>query len=316
MSNSTAILAELNTPAFDAVRDEIRKSYLESARGGLAYYQKQVAKFVPTGNKRDDHTNFPHLGIRHAWTNWSDLVVKGGTYSFHVTVNGQKFSYDDHTAIALAVAPLLTINEEAVIKDADKDWTDTKLFYAARVGEKADLIGGDGSVKLNVTLNRELTGHCVVVLGKKALVLETSLKTNYRYGENSANGDLTIYRQVPTVIVSSNGFDAQAAQVDVEQAKLQAKLDKKSALIALAEKLHALEKRKRHADDLAHTLDFVAKYSNGVATGGNVNSIIEEVAALGLTVTPSVKESKLIVKELREAIKSVKAEIKAVKTTK
>ena len=310
MSNSTAILAELNTPAFDVVRDEIRANLLDFAKRSLARYQLDVAAWVASEKlpvhcrSTIDYKTFPKCRINGCW------ISNKVDCSDHGCIGDDYYRKLQNAVIAW------TINEANVQEDADGQWADSKAFYAARVGEKADLIGGDGSVKLNVTLNRELTGHCVVVLGKKALVLETSLKTNYRYGENSANGDLTIYRQVPTVIVSSNGFDAHAAQVDVEQAKLQAKLDKKSALIALAEKLRTLEKRKRHADDLAHTLDYVAKYNNGVATGGNVNSIIEEVAALGLTVTPSVKESKLIVKELREAIKSVKAEIKAVKTTK
>lgn len=306
MSNSTAILAALNAPAFDKVRDEVRADMLAWAKRMLASYQKQVAEWkaseaMPVHCRSSaDYKTFPKCRINGTWignkVKCSDHGCMGNDY---------------YRKLQNAVAGW-TIDENNVQKDADAQWEENKAFYATRVGEKADLIGGDGAVALDVGLNAELVGTCTVVLGEKVLVLETSLKTNYRYGENSANGHLTIYRQVPTTIACAKGFDPVAVEAAKEAATAAEKADKKANLKALAEAVKVAEKRKRNWEDLYTTLRFCSMRPEGL-TNGNLDSARQEAAGLGLAEIPSLDAAKLAYKSAQAAHKAAKAALKAAK---
>ena len=111
--------------------------------------------------------------------------------------------------------------------------------------------------------------------------------------------------QVAARLLKDNGFEV----VHSEKAP-KAKADKKALVKDLSEKIHVLEKRKRPADDLASLLGYIVKFNGGVATGSHPECIQGYVAKLGLAETPTLAAAKLIVKELRVAIKTAKEELK------
>jgi hypothetical protein len=317
MSNSTAILAALNTPAFDVVRDKIRANMLDWAKRLLAITQKEVAAWVPSERlpvhvrSMDDYKSFPASRIRHAWVNKNKEAAPATP-----TYQNQDLRFRN---LQKEIAGW-TLDEAAIEKAADQQWEDNKAFFAARVGEKADLIGGDGEVTLNVSLDSELVGYCTVVLGDKKLVLRTSLKTNYRYGENAADGQMTVYRQVPTLVESAEGFDVVARQAEIDRAVAQAKVDRKTHLETLQTEIEALERRKRCWDDLYGTLSYCAKYNGGVLANGNLESVQKNWAKLGnnpeVQFLPTLASAKVMVKETRQAVKDAKEKLKLAKAAK
>ena len=304
MSNSTAILTALNAPAFDCVRDEIRADLLAWAKRMLVSYQKEVAAWVPSEKlpvhcrSSIDYKTFPKCRINGSWignkVNCNDHGCMGNDY---------------YRKLQAAIAGW-TIDEEAVQKAADQQWEDDKAFYAARVGEKADLIGGDGEVKLMVVRDSTLVGTCEVTLGDRKLVLETSLKTNYRYGENSANGHLTIYRQVPTTVQGAWGFNYAAIESAKTAAEIAAKADKKANLIALAAVIKVAEKNKRKWEDLYSTLRFASQRVEGLINGNL------QAAEIGLPNIPTLVEAKLAYKSAQAACKAAKQALKDAKAAK
>ena len=306
MSNSTAILAALNATAFDCVRDQIRADMLAWAVRMLASYQKQVAEWKASEalpvhcRQMADYKTFPKCRINGSW------IGSKVDCSNHGCMGN-----DYYRKLQNAVAGW-TINEANVQKDADARWEDDKAFYAARVGEKADLIGGDGEIRLMILRDSTLVGTCEVTLGDKRLILETSLKTNYRYGENSANGHLTIYRQVPTFCAAAYGFDFGACEAAKLAAEVNAKADKKVNLKALAEAVKVAEKRKRKWEDLYATLRFASQRPEGLING-NLDSARQDAAGLGLAGIPSLDAAKLAYKSAQAAHKDAKLALKAAK---
>lgn len=302
MSNATtAILAALNSPTYEVVRKNLRKSMVEDAHRLLKFYQERVAEWESEGNYRADRKTFPGCPFNLNWVNCGKL---------------EYLNIDSCYVARKGLVAGMTVIEAEVIKSADARWEDAKAFYAARVGEKIEALLPGSTVVVDVSKDQELVGHCRATAGDKELVLETSMKTNYRYGENSANGDLTIYRQVPTVIASAKGFDAVARQAELDAAAVKAKGDKKAKIAELSKQIDTIERRKRVVDDLHHTIKFVADYSGGIAQNGNLDDINKRTAELGLTKVPSLQEAKLLVKSIRESLKAAKAELKAVKAVK
>jgi hypothetical protein len=293
MSNSTALLAALNAPAYDVVRDEIRASLLAYAKRMMASYQKEVAAWVPSSRMpvhcrhMDDYRSFPKCRINGNWIDRSKVVAPEDN-------RRDEMHYPN---LQKAVACWM-LNEAEVQKSADQEWEDTKAFYAARVGEKADLIGGEGAVALNVSMNATLVGTCTVVLGGKVLVLETSLKTNYRYGENSANGFMTVYRQVPTCIACAKGFDAVAEEAAKLAAEAAAKNDKKANIKALGEAAEVAGRRKSLWHDLSN--------------GWSAETCWAKLGNAGKPL-PTASEAKLGYKEALAAHKAAKLALKAAK---
>jgi hypothetical protein len=327
MSNSTAIFAILNTPAYEVVRDMLRANYLSSARGSLAGYQKRIATWTPPAKPENTEAGSPNYDRRAArnfremlaaeWPRMgfcskfvNEVITPAGEYRC-VLVGGQKFNLDtDQLAIDKAAAPLYVLDEARVIAAADQDWAETKDFYAARVGEKADLIGGDAKITLDISLSVELVGRCTAVLGDRTLVLATSLKTNYRYGENSANGHLTVYRQVPTLVESAKGFDPFAAESAKFAAADAAKNDRKAKVVELNASIRTLEKQKDAAEQTYRSLKWT---SEGWRSFHNEPAPTPEKMAEAAV---QAKEAYKAVKAIREQIKAAKLALKTARTTK
>lgn len=329
MSNSSAILAILNTPAYEVVRDMLRANFLSSAKNSLAAYQKRIATWTPPAKPENTNAESPNYDRRAArnfremlaaeWPRMgfcskfvNEVITPAGEYRC-VLVGGQKFHLDtDQLAIDKAAAPLYVLDEAKVIAAADQDWAETKDFYAARVGEKVDLIGGDATIALDVSLSVELVGTCTAVLGEKVLVLRTSLKTNYRYGENSANGHLTVYRQVPTLFEFAKGFDPVAAEAAKVAGAAAAKSDRKERLVILTKAVYAAEKTKRTWDELYSTLRYASESPYGLING-NLDSATKDSAKLGLPGIPTLAEAKLGYKSAQAAHKAAKEALKTAK---
>ena len=301
MSNAPAILNVLNTPAFDIVRDEIRASLLAWAKQSLARYQKDVSEWK--GSERmpvyvrhmDDYKTFPKCRIFGSW------IISNKVESTEYQSDAVYYPNRQKEIAGW------TLNEAAVLKDADQQWIDTKAFYAARVGEKADLIGGDGQIKLVVGLDATLVGTCTVTLGEKILVLRTSLKTNYRYGENAADGNLTIYRQVPTLVESTVGFDIVAAEKAIEKASKDEIAAKKAKIAAINAEIKVLEKAKDAADGVYGSFRWTANGCQTSQAEGPPNAAqMAEAAA-------KAKDAFKVLKGIREQIKAAKAALKAAK---
>lgn len=301
MSNAYAsILAALNSPEYAAFGEQIEKANLEHAQRELNDYIARAsaydlskdlygAKFPRTPQYvifPDSVRNVPYHGVAQA----KQDAAKGGA---------------------------LTLNTARVISDSHQEWEDTKAFYAARVAEKIQIfLKGEVSVLLNLTKSGVLEGICEAVEGDKVLVLDTCMKINYRYGENAANGHLTIYRQVPTAIRSAKGFDPIAMQAEANASAASEKADRKAKIEDLKGRIHAAEKRKRRIDDLHGTLAYVAKYHNGVAINGNKDDIEKLSQELGLAGVPDLSTAKAMVLSIRDVVKSLKADLKKVKEAK
>jgi hypothetical protein len=210
----------------------------------------------------------------------------------------------------------VSIDRNRAIKDAKQEWEDTKAFYAARVAEKIEIyLQGDVEIDLDLTSHGILEGSCTANQGDKQLVLGTALKINYRYGENSANGHLTIYRQVPTVISSAKGFDPVAVLADAMAKDQQNKADRKAALKTAQEALCAAEKRKRLIDDL-HGLNRWEQETRIPLTNGNLDDRNKLVVQLGLTDAPDFATTKAMVLSARNTVKELKAALRTIRETK
>ncbi len=321
MSNEAAILAYLNLPKYEAVRDALRALNLKWMQESLAGYLERVEKLTSEDLvKLDDYRNrcsFPTVGFA------GFFLVKGAKDSIRIKMN-EKFHgilskgyYAFKRDLILAHKAEYVLDEASIQRHSDDQWEQHKAFYAARVGEKiTELLEGDATIVLDLSLDCALVGHVTALLGSKRLVLRTSLKTNYRYGENAANKQLTVYRQVPTLISAAHGFDPVARQQEIDRAASQTKADRKTVLENLQKEIRVLERRKRRWDDLYHTLSFCAKQSGGVPTNGNLTSAQEDSKELNLSEIPTLAVAKAAVKETRESLKVAKEKLKIARTTK
>lgn len=303
------ILSHLNLPQYEAVRLELRASALAMRRNQLARTKEQLAAWKPVPNTTIDHT-FPQHLISRLWTNEEKLVV-----SIRDT------NYASYQLALKEVAPRLTLNVAAIESDADAQWEASKLFYAARVGEKINtLLGDDATVVCSLALNSALVGTVTAAIpGGKGLTLETSLKTNYRYGEHSANGDMTIYRQVPTLVVCAVGFDVRAKQAELDAAAAAVKDDRK-ARISICQARVALTQRRRDLwDSLYSTLRYSGNFGTGLPINGNLESARSDMIELGYeddAPLVSLVSARLALREARNLLKQAKLDLAAAKGAK
>lgn len=135
----------------------------------------------------------------------------------------------------------ITINRSVVARDAENAANGAIDFFNARVSEKIEsVIGGlidEAEVESVLSVDQGvLTGTVSVTVKGFAFTLGVSLKTNYRYGENSANGVLTVYNQVPCIINMEDGERPVRTPTTKErqtEAEKQAKNDIKAQIAAM-----------------------------------------------------------------------------------
>ncbi len=317
MTTASTILAALSAPAYDVVRDEIRASYLDSARYKLVAFVKECADWTPTGKQIEDEKTSPRCTLAGTWTNLSSLISCHSTYSYGYEVAGKR--YDSRRLATVAAAPQIILDEAGIQASADQRWEEAKAFYAARVAEKIDVLVGTGAaVELDVSRDQELTGYCTATVGGRQLVLSTTMKTNYRYGEHAADGHMTVYMQVPTVVVSAKGFDPIAVQAAHDAQLVKSKADRKDQIKALSVALTAASRRKDRWFDIHGTLTFARDCTGGVLINGNLTSVQQTWAELGYEgrPLPTLAEAKLGLKEARESAASAKRALTEAKAAK
>jgi hypothetical protein len=301
MSNTlSSILAILNTPAFDKFRAQIVDYRLKGAQAALERYCEAV--------KAHDHTNHrPNAPVPPR--------IPGCVILPKNCTSGSYYELDLNRYNAV-IGGAVVLNRAKVISDANQEWEDTKAFYAHRVAEKIEIyLKGDVEIALNLTSYGVLEGSCTAVEGDKVLVLDTQLKTNYRYGENAADGNLTIYRQVPTTVRSAKGFDPIALETAAAQGAQQAKVDRKAALEAAQQALRTAEKRKDLIDRL-HSLKRWEKTTGHPLRNGNLDDWNTVVAKSGLTGDLSLAGTKALLLSARTTVKEAKAKLKAIREAK
>ncbi len=310
ISNAAAILAHLNLPKYDVVRDMIRASFAaQVARAANEWYQQVLAFDVTYGHGRNEH-QFPRQGVASGYLN-NPKTVDAAVYGLR------------NAAIKEAVtAGRYRIDAAKVQKTADGRWEGAKAFYAARVGEKIDaLLEGEAQVECDLELNCFLVGSVKATVGEKILMLDTSLKTNYRYGEFAANRDMTVYRQVPTLVRWHKGFDLPAREAAIVRETEAAKDARRAEIGKWQKEILSLEKAKRVWDDIHHSLDYVAKYEKYEPLNQrHVDAINQKLAKLSLP--PMVvgeltaKAAFAKIKELRVALKAAKLTLREVRQPK
>ncbi len=303
MKNTATVLAHLNLPQYDAIRDLIRAQTLRQAEREAQEWFAAVEAFDISRN--DTQWKFPVHAPRFLTT--PESVTNGPYHARHERTK------------AAVVARACVINTAAVQKAADQEWADTKAFYAARVGEKIDaLLEGEASIECKLTLDLCLLGTVTATRGEKQLVLATNLKTNYRYGVFAADRRLTVYWQVPTIVRSYSGFDLPAREAELVRESLRAKEDRKAEMKKLQDHIALLEKQKRCWDDIHHSLDYAAKYEKAQPLHQrHIDEINQKLAKLSLP--PMVigeltaKSAYAKIKELRVAIKTAKLTLREVR---
>jgi len=324
--NAATIYAILSGPEFDAAREQNRAHWIKWAHDMLARYQGRMSEMAappkvtpPIRNTdRIDWERVPDMNVLvWMWSNKTEIMINGhGSYMIEVAGKQYGPTWDYHLGCDTlakfeakrAAAPLLVLDDKKIAKYADEQWEQAQRFYSERVGEKLDIYLGraPAAVTLDVTHDTDLVGRCCAASGDCSVVLLTSLKTNYRYGENSVNGSLTVYRQVPTLVESAKGFDP-AVKDREHEAKIEAdKRERKATIEAMQTHLALLERRKRCWDDLYGTLRFCAGTTAGVPANGNLYSVQANAKELGLTEVPSLAAAKAAVLELRGSIKGAK----------
>jgi hypothetical protein len=329
MSNTTVIAAHLDSPKYDVVRDALRASDLKWATDGTARFIAQVEKLTETDfaemeaarrSYGKERRSFPSLGFISTFlTSDVNQAIRAKVHSKFGYVSAGYYAH--LRDVVLSFKDAFQIDPAKVQQFSDAQWAEHKAFYAARVGQKiSELLEGDAAIECDLELEASLVGFITAKLDGKVLRLRTSLKNNYRYGECAADGVMTSYRQVPTLIESAEGFDVVARQLEIDRAVVQAKNDRKAAITAIETEIKVLTRRKRRWDDLYSTMSYCAKHNGGVIANGNLQSITEDWKALGnnpeIQSLPTLAGAKVAVKETRAALQAAKEKLKLAKAAK
>ncbi len=316
MTNIATIRAHLDSPLYDAVKIESRRSFVAWVGERLAHWSKEVLAYVPDP-KDPWQRKFPGAGYPGLF------FIKPASVEAVKTAHPTRGPREDHVVNAVVIAAVnageYAVNVARAEKQADDNWQADKAFYAHRVGTKLDeLLQDDALITCDLERSVHLIGTVTAHVDGKALRLRTSLKTNYRYGENAADGKLTIYRQVPTIIESAKGFDVAARERQIRYEATAAKTERAAKCEAAAKELQILERRKSNWDDLYSTLRYVAKYTGGLPQNGNLSYAQERWAKLGGEgkPLPTLNEAKLQYLDLRAQVKAAKLALKAARAVK
>lgn len=230
------VLNLVNAKQIETIENIFRMKYVDEAASRV----KAWPVMVLAAAKRIEEDGVHKYSLQHSiytrgimWSNWFE---GDRPYNWEGLVERAKAG--------------ITLNRQAVLKDAENAAKEAIAFFNARVSEKIEsVIGGlidEAEVESALSIDQGvLTGTVFVTVKGFAFNLGVSLKTNYRYGENSSNGVLTVYNQVPCLIKMEEGERPVRTPTTKErktEAEKQAKNDIKAQLAALdAEILAALD---------------------------------------------------------------------------
>lgn len=303
-SNVAAVLAHLNLPQYDVVRDMIRARFAAQVKSSVdAWFAAVIAHVVTPRPHPSRGHNFPEPGMAGLYLDMPKRVNTAGYYERDAAIVDAVNAGEYH------------IDADKVREHADREWQQTKEFYAGRVGGKIDaLLEGEARIECRLSLNGFLVGLVAANLGSKALVLATNLKTNYRYGVFAADRRETVYRQVPTIVQSYSGFDLPAREAQIARESAAAKDERRGSMEAIQKEIGGLERQKRSWDEIYTTHRFAQHYDRDAELQlHHVDRIRSEMDKLGMpkggdVVTCEVAWAK--VKELRASIKDAKERLR------
>lgn len=113
------------------------------------------------------------------------------------------------------------VNAEAVRHNAEREFTSIREAFIARASEKIRIISDERDIEIQgkITFEDMIVGNLVISVGYIGIVnVRVWVKTNYRYGENSASGGITVYAQYPFDIVSAKKGDKTLTRPSVAEA--------------------------------------------------------------------------------------------------
>lgn len=99
------------------------------------------------------------------------------------------------------------VNVLSATEDAKREYQRVREAFLTRLGDKIAYIVQDKHADVTgvIEFRRMIEGNITVVVRPSGASFELRVKvmTNYRYGENSANGRLTVYAQYPATFVDA-----------------------------------------------------------------------------------------------------------------
>lgn len=195
--------------------------------------------------------------------------------------------YEPSKAECLAelAAGFWTVDVEAATKAGEHLFAASRAAYLAKLCEKVyEVIDETKPARLTSFLQvphgtPEGMVH-VEVDAQNSFAFDATIKTNYRYGENSANGDITQYEQYPFLItqavikgkpVTQPGLEAVAAAFGgwTYERVQRASQEQKAARLALKQEAVRLTYRGRKLTELRDAYNYLAKSAAYVKANGH-----------------------------------------------
>jgi hypothetical protein len=216
-------------------------------------------------------------------------------------------------------------------------------FFAARLSEKLTLAFGPLAPKLRAEMQPRggvIYGNVTAAFDKHLVVFDATGMTNYRYGWNSRNRNMTVYAQYPMRVISAhidghgdfNGIGAEEVGsrilgYDVIKKVREENEQRKRATIEERMYVDRLEVEKRAYADIEWALKCIEDCETATREGrpySNTEYITDRRAEIAkiverrkLTVVPTTKEqAKVLAKERLAELKKIRAARKAAREAK
>jgi len=313
---ATTIFSLIPLDIIRAFEAQVTAAYLERARGMLPQLERAVSlalvRAVDSEWIRDEVAG---LVGRVEHSRWFDRRERAGR-AFGYLARHQANVED-------ALEGGFTLNEAKVIASAVAKVEEAVDFFNARVSEKICLVTTSlegASIRLKIA-HEVIQG--TVTIGDHSW--NVSLKTNYRYGENAANGVITVYWQVPCLYRGNDaGVAALRAAELVQRQAADAVKDQRQALKAqkdaLNTRLYRLADVRMAYESLDHCLKNMAERER--RTGHPYVSenlpryqadIAKACAKAGITDPGSLKAVKALGRATKDEILAIRAQEQALK---
>ncbi len=225
---------------------------------------------------------------------------------------------------------------EAARTDGNREFQIIYDTFVARTVEKLTCMLGERAFTIEgkLALHRLIETAAVVRADGIELTIQLGIKTNYRYGQNAANGNLTVYSQYPFIVnacivegkgkLTELGVDeiAKVLNGTEYEKKIRASADEKHARMARIAEIKRLDGIRAAYSAVAEDLGFAERWAKekqertGVAevdTTGNAPSdrALRLCAKAGVVAPTTAKEARTLRGEVAEKIKALRAEKKA-----
>jgi len=313
---TTTIFSLIPLDLIRAFEAQVTAAYLERARDMLPQLERAVSlALVAARSNYDVEDTVDELVRRVALCGWFDL-----RFPLALCV-GRQARYRARVRSTLEGGFIM--NEAKVVADAVAKVEEAVDFFNARVSEKICLVTTSlegASIRLRIA-HEVIQG--TVTIGDHSW--NVSLKTNYRYGPNAANGVITVYWQVPCLYRGNDaGIAALRAAELVQRQAADAVKEQRQALkaqkAALDTKLYRLADVRMAYESLDHCLKNMAERER--RTGHPYVSenlpryqadVAKACAKAGITDPGSLKAVKALGRATKDEILAIRAQEQALK---